>query len=122
MENNLDLAEQEELLLDWADDDGGQDPEILLAFWDSFPGFPSLEEMAILKRRAKEQFPISHAPPAKPLKKRKRVRHGSGRMLRESKKWTSRARRRLVLPPWEVVGIRKKSWQIGLTKITSNPS
>ena len=70
--NNLDLAEQEELLLDWADDDE-QDYKILLAFWDSFPGFPSEEELEILKRKAKEQFPISHAPPAKPSRNRKKA-------------------------------------------------
>ena len=109
--NNPDLD-----FLEWVDDDAGQDPEILLLFWDSFPGIPSSEELIILKRKAKEQFPISQYPQANfPLarKKKKPLMAWNPAMVRAVE---AQALERGV-NPWEVVKIRKKSWQIGLRKL-----
>ena len=107
--NNLDL----DILtfLDWADDDE-QDPEILLAAFLAFPGYPTATELGILKRRIKEQFP--QKAEAKPLKKRKKA--GMVWNVARVQEVEARAIKRGV-EPWEVVEIREKSWKIGLRKL-----
>ena len=112
MGNSLDL----DILtfLEWADDDE-QDPEILLAAFLAFPGYPTATEFGILKRRMKEKFPPGkQAVEANPLKKRKKA--GMVWNVARVHEVEARARKRGV-EPWEVVEIRKKSWQIGLRKL-----
>ena len=112
MGNSLGVAELE--FFEWLDDDdGGQDPYLLLDFWLAFPGIPSLEELAILKRKVKDQFPPAKVE-AKPLKKRKKA----GMVWNVARVQEVEARaEELGLHPWEVVEIRKKSWEIGLRKL-----
>ena len=110
MGNSLDLDVL--MFLEWADDDE-QDPEILLAAFLAFPGYPTPTELGILKRRIKEKFPPAKVE-AKPLKKRKKA----GMVWNVARVQEVEARaEELGLHPWEVVEIRKKSWEIGLRKL-----
>ena len=108
MGNSLDLAELE--FFEWLDDDE-QDLEILLAAFLAFPGYPTATELGILKRRINEKFPPAEA---KPIKKRKKA--GMVWNVARVREVEARAIKRGV-EPWEVVEIRKKSWQIGLRKL-----
>ena len=108
--NNLDLDVL--TFLEWADDDE-QDPEILLAAFLAFPGIPTATELGILKRRIKEQFPPGKVE-STPLKKRKKA--GMVWNVARVQEVEARAIKRGV-EPWEVVEIKKKSWQIGLRKL-----
>ena len=108
--NNLDLDVL--TFLEWADDDE-QDLEILLAAFLAFPGYPTVTELGILKRRIKEKFPPGKVE-AKPIKKRKKA--GMVWNVARVREVEARAAER-GLPPWEVVEIKKKSWQIGLRKL-----
>ena len=108
--NNLDLDVL--IFLEWVDDDE-QDPEILLAAFLAFPGYPSATELGILKRRMNELFPPVKVA-VKPSKKRTKV--GMFWTNESVQKVTARAEK-LGLHPWEVVEIKKKSWQIGLRKL-----
>ena len=108
MGNSLDL----DILtfLEWADDDE-QEPEILIQAFLAFPGYPTATEFGILKRRLKEKFPPVES---KPIKKRKKA--GMVWNVARVREIEARAIKRGV-EPWEVVEIRKKSWQIGLRKL-----
>ena len=109
--NNLDLDVL--IFLEWVDDDE-QDPEILLAAFLAFPGYPTATELGILKRRMKELFPPGKVEEKPTVKRRKQV----GMAWNAAKVQEVEARaEKLGLPPWEIVQIRKKSWQIGLRKL-----
>ena len=101
----LDASETLWDLVSWADDDEGQDYNLLLDAWLAFPGIPDKSELAILKRKIREKFPPEKAE-VKQTKKRKRVLMN----------WTEPAVQEMLVrsekcgvPPWEILGIQKKA-------------
>ena len=108
------LEEEIQNFLDWVDDDAGQDPEILIAAFLAFPGYPTATELGILKRRMKELFPPGKVEEKPTVKRRKQVgmSWNAARVRQVEKQALERG-----VNPWEIVQIRKKSWQIGLRKL-----
>ena len=101
--------------IDWCDDAEGQDLEILLAGYNAFPGIPTLAELVILKREMAKLFPVGEAQrPAPTLRKRPKplMAWNAARVRQVEKQALERG-----VDPWEVVEIKKKSWQIGLRKL-----
>ena len=84
----------------------------LYRLFSPFQGIQRLTEFGILKRRLKEKFP--QKVESNPLKKRKKA--GMVWNVARVREVEARAIKRGV-EPWEVVEIRKKSWQIGLRKL-----
>ena len=113
--NSLGVAELE--FFEWLDDDdGGQDLEVLLQAFNSFPGYPTPEEFEILKAKMLELFPVrqSHQVnlPLARKKKKPLMSWNPARVRQVEKQALERG-----VNPWEIVQIRKKSWQIGLRKL-----
>ena len=115
MGHSLGVAELE--FFEWLDDDdGGQDLEVLLQAFNSFPGYPTPEEFEILKAKMLELFPVrqSHQVnlPLARKKKKPLMSWNPARVRQVEKQALERG-----VNPWEIVQIRKKSWQIGLRKL-----
>lgn len=112
----LDLDPDELLddLIAWADDDEGQDPNLLLAAWEAFEGLPSLEVLPILKRQVRVQFPPAE-PGGDPVPVRAKV---------SKMKWTlaevERVKKEAALfgvKPHELAGVGRGSWNYQVAKL-----